>query len=239
MAWSRVQGADSGNSGGSAVSTRSVTLSAVGSGNAICGTVTWGGNGGTNAGLLTSVDDDQGNTYNLEAVLLNIVDDQYFCAFSRTNIVNGPVTITAHFSSADAFIGIGAEEFSGGSTASSDERDGHTGQYQASAGTGTDAVTSGTVTTTVNGDLLWGSVGPVFGAGISAGTGFTLGLNPAGEPVTEWRTQTTAGAGTAATATASASNETCTFLIALKPPAGAAAKTPYNPWPQAAPVLGQ
>jgi hypothetical protein len=233
----RVQGAITPSTGGTSGSSIAVTLgAAIGAGNAACGMITWGGNGGLNAGILSSVTDDKGNTYNPEAVLYHPIDDQYYCAYSRTNITGGPTTITANFSVSDAFRGISAEEFDSISTASSDERDVHGGQYQASPGTGTDATTSGPFTTTVNGDLLWGGVGTPSG-GETEGTGFTLGVaNGAGPAMfTEYRVQATAASGTAATWTSSVGGESATFLIALKP-AGAAAPANLDV-PAAQPIL--
>jgi hypothetical protein len=220
MSWTRVQGVAGSNSGSTPVSSASVTLSAVGSGGSICGVVDWGGGNGTLSASLTSVTDDKGNNYHLEPTpLLNVTDDQYYIGFSLTNITNAPTVLTANFSDSDGFRGIAAEEFSGGSTASTDERDVHTGQYQSSPGTGTDAITSGSVTTTVDGDLLWGAVGFPVGNSLSPGTGFTSGFTGNGGINSEYRVQTTAGAGTAATFTTAFNCETSTFLITLKAPA--------------------
>lgn len=222
MAWTKVQSANTPSTGASSGTSVSVTVSAVGSGNAICGIVSWD-NGSVN---LTSVTDNQGNSYNLETTILNANDAENYCAFSRTNITGGPTVITANFSGSIDYRSILIDEFSGGSTASSDERDIHGGQYQSNPGTGANAITSGTFTTTVDGDLLWGGCGSQLPFGLpSVGTGFTRGgfSNTDLIASSEYRTQTTAASGTAATATASggASGSTVMFLIALKPPGAA------------------
>lgn len=239
MSFTRVQGNTGYNAG--AGSSIAVTISAVGSGNAICGFVAWDTTL-ANANC-TSVTDDQGNTYNLETAV-NDTPTGRAVAFSRTNITNAPTVITANFDLSPQFRVILVDEFSGASTASSDERDGsaHGGQLQASPGTGTDAITSGTFTTTVNGDLLWGG-----GDGgntvtlASNGTSFSTGTQHTTDYAkqTEYRTQATAGSGTAATFTQAVDTNRVTFLIAIKPAAAAAADLPYQPHYQRAPLLAQ
>lgn len=225
MAWTRVQG-NLSTQDSTPATTKSVTLAgAVGSGNAVCGLVTWDGTG---AVALNSVTDDKGNTYNLETVVTDPAPGRV-CAFSRTNITNVPTVITANFASSIGYLSILADEFSGASTASTDERDGaaHTGQYQGAPGTGTDAVTSGPVTTTTNGDLIYGAVSVSNSVTPpSAGTGFSIG-NSSSYPdyaiASEYRTQATAGSGTAATFTQGGNQNNSTFVIALKPGGVAAA----------------
>src|SRR5262245_9640175 len=136
--WSRVQG-NSNDTGGAGSTTIAVTLSsAVGVGNVICGAVSW-----DSSFNLNSVTDNQGNTYNLETALTDTTNLQKSAAFSRTNIRNAPITITANFSGSAAFRKIIVDEFTGRTTISSDERDGsaHGGQFQNSPGTATEANT--------------------------------------------------------------------------------------------------
>lgn len=232
MAFTRVQGG-SNSFGGGTQTTLAVTISAVGSGNCICGLLTW--DNGTGA-TLSSVTDDKGNSYNRETTVLDTTDNQNTAAFSRTNITNAPTVITATFSvGADSLVMV-LDEFSGGSTTSADERDGsaHGGQFQSSPGTGTDAVTSGTFTTSTNGDLIWGGSNNSNGTGAFAteGTGFTQGTRVTGPfsitCQTEYRTQSTAGSGTAATFTEAANTPLTTFMIAVKP-AGGATAAPFIP----------
>lgn len=225
MAWTKVQSVNTPSTGASSGTSVSVTVSAVGSGNAICGIVSWDETPNVS---LTSVTDNQGNTYNLESTITNANDAEKYCAFSRTNITGGPTVITANFSGSIDYRSILIDEFSGGSTASSDERDGsaHGGQYQSNPGTAANAITSGTFTTTTDGDLIWGGCGSQLPFGLpGVGTGFTRGgfSNTDLIASSEYRTQTTAASGTAATASASggASGSTVMFMIALKPPGAA------------------
>lgn len=219
MAWGRVQG-NQAASGNVNATTIAVTISAVGSGNDVCGIVSWDLAGSV---ALNSVTDDKGNAYNREIAIDDTTNNQRSCAFSRTNITNVPVTITANFASSIGFRGIIVDEFSGGSTASTDERDGtaHGGQFQNAPGTGTDAITSGTFTTATNGCLLYGACmggGTVTNA--SNGTSFSTGTSMVSSDYSmqsEYRTQVTAGSGTAATLTQAVASQRVTFLIALKP----------------------
>ena len=104
-----------------------------------------------------------------------------------------------------------------------------TGQLQVNPGNGTDAVTSGATTTSVNGCLIYGftvetSLGTDPG---SHGTGFTDGTasNPATTVAvrTEWLEQATAGARAATfTATSGTTNNFTTGVVATKPAAGVA-----------------
>lgn len=227
MAWARVQGGTFNNPTGS--TTAAVTISAIGSGNGICGLIGFDGTSVT----INSVADDQGNTYNVETIVRDAGGPTSACAFSRTNITNAPTTITVTFSASIGFRKLLVDEFSGGSTASTDERDGaaHGGQLQSSPGTGTDAITSGTFTTSNDGDLLWGGcIGPNSTTNPTAGTSFSNGAAETTDysGKTEYRVQATAGSGTAATFTQAANTDRMTFLIALKPAGGAAPTTPKS-----------
>jgi hypothetical protein len=236
MAFARVQG-NSGYSAGNA-STIAVTISAVASGNCICGCVAWDLSSGAN---LSSVTDNQGNSYNLDTAINDTTNDSRLQGFSRTNITNGPATITATFSVACLFRKIIVDEFSGASVASSDERDGsaHGGQFQTSPGTGANAVTSGTFTTATNGDLLYGiGMSSVSTTACSNGTSFSTGTQNTTDYClqTEYRIQATAASGTAATFTQAANVSRLTGLISIKSPAAAASLLPRRrrrmPWTQ-------
>jgi hypothetical protein len=222
------------NSSGTSVS---VTIAGVGTGNAICGIVAF------ESGTLTSVTDNQSNTYNLETATYNPDDNNYYCAFSRTNITNAPTVITANFGSSTAYRFIGIDEFTGISTASSDERNGHAVNAQSGAGTATDAITSGNITTTVNRALIYGAGGSKTWNGISldAGTGFTQShdVQQGGDGgfYTEYKTQLSAGS-VAATWTASATGDTVAFVIALKPAANQYGNLTAAGLTNSAPVLG-
>ncbi len=162
----------------------------VGSGNTVIGSFSIDSSGG---GDIVSVTDDKGNTYTVVDNVNDAANVQRFCSFVLGNIANGPSTITAG-STSKSFRTVTWEEISG-VAALSDPRDGHGGQLQTAPGTSSNGVTSGSVTTTVNGDLIWGATCnssdgtvPSVGSGFAAGTGDSDGAII----VTENRTQTTA-----------------------------------------------
>src|SRR5207249_5561300 len=85
----------------------------------------------------------------------------------------GPCTITANFSgSGTQEVGMLIHEISGVDTLS--PLDGHAMQHQFHAGTGTDAVTSGNITTTQVGDYIMGvSFDFADNLSLTSGTGYT------------------------------------------------------------------
>lgn len=152
---------------------------------------------------LTSVTDDKSNTYTIVDTVTDAVNDQTIVSFYLTNISNGPITITAHFSASTDFFAMGLEEDNpgAGQTASID---GHNAALTSipTSTTGTNNVSSGSATTTANGDLIKGFV--VNSGGLttfSAGTSpiaFTQRTHAAGDAThfgmtTEDFVQTTAG----------------------------------------------
>lgn len=234
MAFSHVQGVHNGT-GSAIVSVITATGSVVGAGNTVVGTVSWDSLGGT---TLLSVKDDKLNTYTIKDTVVDSVNNQSNASFILGNITNGPNALTATTNSANvngAFLTIIWDEYSGAS-AVSDPSDGHTGQKQATPGTGTDAVTSGNVTTTVNGDLIYGGTyNTSTGTLASAGSGFASRTSDtSGAPgITEDKTQTTAGS-VASTFTINPSAACVTFIIAIKPSSGVA-QAPFtnNNWSNA------
>jgi hypothetical protein len=223
---SRAQG--KGANGGAAATTLAVTLdSSVYSGNFVCGAVSYNRNH-----TLSSVTDDKGNSYNLESVLDDTANGQKTCGFSRGNITNAPITITANFADATQARSIVVDEFYG-ILAATDPRDTHGGQTMGNAtGTGTNAVTSGNFTTTVNGDLLYGAEANVSAgddgsttvtAGTTSNATYTLtgtdsgaSSNQAAQIKSEWAVQSTASATTAATFTHSLATGRTVILISAK-----------------------
>lgn len=123
--------------------------STVGSGNAVCGAVTYRATGGT----LSSVTDDKANTYTIQRTITG--DDLKVSFFYLANITNAPQTITATFASTIAYRGLGIVEASGIATTNALDQD--TGQAQAAPGGTADAVTSGAVTTTTDGQFIFGA----------------------------------------------------------------------------------
>lgn len=224
MAWAHVQDAHNSDGAVANVTSFSATFGvAVGSGNLVVGVVTWDSASGQ--GTLNTVTDNKGNTYTISDSINSAGDTQQAASFSLGNVTGGPTVITANFTSTgggDHWITIVVSEYSGG-PAAADFRDGHTGQLQTAVGTGANAISSGNITTTANGDLIWGAtVSPTSTPTATAGTGFTLRGSDITNTFTydEDQVQTTAGS-IAATFTASASAANwITFLIAFKITAG-------------------
>ena len=201
-----VQGALAGGQ----VTSQSATGSAVGTGHTIIGgTAIDTINGATAISSIT--DNASGNTYTVldtqsDGVKITLI------TFIGQNIQGGPTTITVNYTNTGpSFPQVFWNEYSNVSGL-----DGHTIQFQSSVGTGTDAVTSGNITTTVNSDTIAGFTinsffpgGGTGGATVSAGTGYTRRSTDAAagdwNTTTEDMTQASAGsvAGTFTVGTAS------------------------------------
>lgn len=179
----------------SGVTTTTVTLAAVGVGNAVVGMIVWQGSIAP-----TSITDDKGNSY---TVLDSASGSYSTITFWCSNITNGPTVITATWAASTLYPQIVASEYSNVKSL-----DGHSMQaFPFSPGGGTDALTSGSFTTTKNGDLIWGmSFNPSDAAATIVGTGFTQRVVDPGDwcVVGEDKTQASAGS-VAATFTAGVS----------------------------------
>lgn len=228
----RVQGGSTGPLGFS--TSVALTLPApVGVGNCLCGLLTW------DTGTVASLTDNKGNTYNLEATSTDS-NGVHVAAFSRTNITNGPQTLTATFSTSAAGRMLAADEFSGTSTASSDERDGtaHGGLSQSTGTSATDGTASGPFTTAKDGDLIYGACETTETTTFcSPGTGFTGGItnNVNCTIQTEYRVQPLASSGTQATFTQLTTKRRVIFLVTIKAAAYGLIAAPLT---VASPVLG-
>lgn len=167
-----------------------------------------------------SVSDDKSNTYTVGTAVSQ--NDMTVTPFYLENIDNGPTVITVTFSTSTAFRSVIVHEASGVATSSA--LDQATGQAQAAPGTGTDAVSSGSVTTTTNGQYIFGATAVTnsFPASqqFTAGTGYTereettadsAGVNMASED----QIQTSAGS-IAATFTQASGNGTVTHILTFK-----------------------
>lgn len=217
MAWAYVQGGIHQN-GSTNTATTAVTLgAAVGSGNLVCVTI---GYAGTSSDTLT-VADNKGNTYTAADKLTNTSGYAWF-TFYCAGITNGPTTITAtDQAGAVSFSTIIVDEFSGGGSGAI--LDGHAiASYDASS-TPTDAVSSGSFTTTTNGDLIYGTVVNINSTGApTAGTGFNIAQSDVATFSTDYKTQATAGS-TAATFTLATSTRILVAGMAFKAASGVAA----------------
>ena len=208
-----VQG-NSHQNGGATSTTVAVTLAApVGVGNLVCVSVGFAGASGHTA----TVADDQGNTYTPVNSVFDSGQSYKWLTFYKQNISNAPQTITATISNANAFESIVVDEFSG--VVASSALDGHTINDQPTIASGT-GVTSGNCTTTVNGNLVYGTSVNVSGVGtFTKGASFTQGAsanNVAGLFNTEYLVQAAASASTSATYTHSATDTFITAVMCFK-----------------------
>lgn len=175
-----------------AITTIAITVNGVATGNAICGQVVW------NSGTVTldSVTDTGSNTY----VRLNnpvTSGSQRAALFYALNVTGGNLTITATFSAATAngWNALIVHEASG--IATTGALDGNALNAQTNPGTGTDAITSTSITTAANGDYLGAFVMEMphknSGGTYTAGTGYTQRVNSLNAG-SESQIQATAGA---------------------------------------------
>jgi len=217
----RIQGKLHSN-GATSSPTVAVTLDApVSSGNLVVvavGTAVPG-----NSPVVFTCADDKGNTYT--AVDVGDGNNFQWGSFYLQNITNGPQTITVAIdagASSRQFSTIIATEFSGVQTTS--PLDGHSiNIFQAGTNT-TDGITSGSATTTANGDLIWGACVNLSGSStLVVGTGYTLDQNSGSDFVTEYRTQTTAGS-VASTWTGTSADSFSSLMMAFK----TTASTPFT-----------
>jgi len=140
------------------------------------------------------------------------------------NVSSGACTITANFS-ASVLAFVTAHEVSG--TDTTDSNDGTVANTQASPGSSTDAVTSTAVTTTVNGDYIFGaSFGTNVGSTINAGTGFTIREQDAAGFSTEDQIQSSSGSIAATFTNTNVGESNITMVMALKPSGGGGGVSP-------------
>lgn len=196
----------------------------VGSGHTVAGYTIWAPGTPGNP----TVTDDKGNTYTVQNVTYDGHTESH--AFYAINITNSPKTITATYPGAEGFVSISISEFS--NIASFDVG---TAATQVSPGTGANAITSGSKTTTANGELVYGAVSAYFGQiTLSHGSGFTDADNPSASSscsyATEYQVQSAAGS-IAATATAGTSPsgseaQMLAFKATVTPPPGNPGSSP-------------
>jgi hypothetical protein len=206
--------------GSTSSATCAVTLtSTVASGNMLCVSLGWVTSTGVD---IITVTDDKGNTYTVVDKTFNNPASYSLCDAYCLNITNAPQTITATISTARQFSTIFVDEWSGIATSSA--LDGHA-INQLNGASGTDIATSTAITTTANGDLIYGVCICINSVGISAGTGFTQRQNVASTFLTESLIQGSAGS-IAATATPASAGNLNTAVMAFK--AAAAAEYPLR-----------
>jgi hypothetical protein len=115
---------------------------------------------------------------------------QMFLYYAK-NISGGACTITVTVSAAVVILRLHVQEISGADTAA--PLDKTSGQFQNNPGLGTNAISSGSQTTTTNGQYIFGfTCNGNGGSTLSAGTGFTI-RDQDGASAGEWQVQTSAG----------------------------------------------
>ena len=135
------------------------------------------------------------------------------------------LTVTVNFGSSTAYVGMIISEYGGVNTSQPDVAGAI--NEQAAPATTADAITSGTITTSTNGDLIYGVCNKVGGNDPKTvhGTGFNSRGSIYIDMFTEDKIQTTAGSGTAATFTDSQAGGATyiTAIMAFKPKTSAPA----------------
>jgi hypothetical protein len=216
MTYTWIQGTSTSNGAGS-TNTMNLTLGgAIGSGHLVI--VTFAAAGFLSGDSIT-ITDNKGNTYtNAYTPLVTASGFSYAMVTAyAVNVINGPQTFTGtDNTNVGTFLSLTVDEFSG---AGALDVAAHASS-QTNPGTGTDAATSGSITTATNGDLVYGIGLSVGGTGYTAaGTGFAYVQNGvlAGY-YTEYLTQAAHGA-IAATFTdgGGASDVTLIAVLAFKP----------------------
>lgn len=152
---------------------------------------------------------------------VNVTDGATYslATFYYANTTGGADTVTVTFAGAITYASLQCSEYSG--VATSSPLDKFASNSQTTPGTGANAVTSGSVTTTTDGQLIVGwSTALTVGAGTtSAGTGFTGRTNVFGDTLCEDQVQTSAGGIAATFTTTSATSNFITLITTYKAPA--------------------
>lgn len=163
---------------------------------------------------VSSITSDFGGTWSIRDRLVTTGGGRSVTLAYGYNVTGGAKVVTVNLS-ASTNTSLRVHEISGCST--SDPIDGSTIQNQTAPGTGTDAVTSGAIVTTVAGAYLYGTVeNDAFTTTYTAGTGYTIAYT-ALNSANEYQIQGSAGS-VAATFTSNevGANHT-TGILALKP----------------------
>lgn len=164
---------------------------------------------------ISSVADSRSQTF---SSAVNVTDSSTYsiATFYYANTTGGADTVTVTFAGTITYASLQCSEYSGVATAS--PLDQTASNIQTDPGTATDAVTSGSVTTTTNGQLIVGfSTALVVGAGtLSAGTNYTGRTNVFGDTLYADRVQTSAGSIAATFTTNHATSDYITLISTFK-----------------------
>ena len=168
MAWAHVVTTTGPDGTTTAATTVALTIPAVGNNNLIVGMVVYGGGTGS-----PTVADDKGNTYTVIDVKNDATDAVTAAVFYKEGITNAPTVITATFIN-NWFRRLTVSEYSGIATTSA--IDGHIGALrQPPPAAGANNIVSGNITTTFDGDLIYGGVIDNPGSGTVS---YTAGTSP-------------------------------------------------------------
>lgn len=152
---------------------------------------------------------------------VNVTDGATFslATFYFANSAAGADTVTVTFAGAVTYASLQCAEYSG--VATSSPLDQFTSNNQTTPGTGSNAITSGNVTTTTNGQLIvgWTTAFTVGAGTVSAGTGYTGRTNVFGDTIFEDQVQASAGVIAATFTTTSATSNYLTIITTYKAPA--------------------
>jgi hypothetical protein len=219
-AWTHVQTKNNGSSGGVAATTCTVTpTSALITGNTsiISLHLLWSA-GGSASGF--SATDSVGNTYT-QVASYNADTANLVVIFVSPSVSGSPTTVSISATAGGTLTYKDCifDEFSGGSGSSA--VNGNAAQKQVNPGTGTDAISSGSLTTTTDGDLIYAvSYSTNSVTNPTAGTGYTRwatgsGGGSASYIVSESQTQSVAGAISGTFTGGGATNTAITAAFAL------------------------
>jgi hypothetical protein len=142
---------------------------------------------------ISTVADSRSQTF---TAAVNVTDNATYslAIFYYANTTAGADTVTVTFAGAITYASLQCSEYSG--VATSSPLDKFASNSQTDPGTGANAVTSGSVTTVTDGQLIvgWSTALIVGTETISAGTGFSGRTNVFGDTLHEDQVQSTAGA---------------------------------------------
>lgn len=173
---------------------------------------------------ISSVTDSLGNTYTYAGDNPNSGDNNnQMWNYYAEGVSAGACTITVTFDANDDLRRIYAHEITGCATSGALGQ--HAGQAQATPGTGTDAISSGSVTTTTNGEYIFGCTNANNTQTYTKGTGFTSLREDNTVGATEDLVQSSAGS-IAATFTGSGGWKCQTVIMTFKEAASGSSATP-------------
>lgn len=164
---------------------------------------------------ISGVADSRSQTF---TAAVNVTDNATYslAIFYYANTTAGADTVTVTFLGAITYASLQCSEYSG--VATSSPLDKFASNSQTDPGTASNAVTSGSVTTTTDGQLIvgWTSALVVGTETITAGTGFTGRTNVFGDTLHEDQVQATAGAIAATFTNSLATADNITLIATFK-----------------------